>query len=258
MWALLRTRRWIAFTLLVVVVIVAFGLLSRWQWSRADERRFERLQLLEQSQAMPVTWQAAMAQPHEWSPVTVTGTYDGAATVLVRQRPLNGSNGFWVATPLSEADGGTVWINRGWVAASGAATQQQSAPPPPAGTVTVTGRLRVTETVPQPVPQDLPVGQVPALDTSFLVGPGTSYDAYYLEAVSSIPADPEVTVLPAPEVDEGRNISYAVQWILFALVAIVGWFFFLRREARDDARAVETGSSANATKGGPRDGPGTA
>lgn len=28
------------------------------------------------------------------------------------------------------------------------------------------------------------------------------------------------------------NISYAVQWILFALVAFAGWFFFLRREAR--------------------------
>jgi cytochrome oxidase assembly protein ShyY1 len=38
-----------------------------------------------------------------------------------------------------------------------------------------------------------------------------------------------------PDVDENRNLSYAGQWLLFALVAVGGWFFFLRREARDDA-----------------------
>ena len=41
-WPLLRTRRWIGFTAVVVLAIVAFGLLSAWQWSRAEERRAER------------------------------------------------------------------------------------------------------------------------------------------------------------------------------------------------------------------------
>lgn len=241
MWALLRTRRWIAFTVIVLGVIVAFGLLSHWQWSRAEQRRTERLQLLTQSQSPPTTWSDGITAGQEWSPVTVTGSYDAASTVLVRQRPMAGSNGFWVVTPLTQSDGTTLWVNRGWIATSGAATQQQSAPAPPSGTVTVTGRLRSTEHVSQPPPQDLPQGQVPALDTAYL----GAADAYYLEATSTTPPDTQVTLIPPPDVDEGRNVSYAVQWILFALVAVVGWFFFLRREARDDAQA----SAANTIGG---------
>lgn len=42
-----------------------------------------------------------------------------------------------------------------------------------------------------------------------------------------------------PEVDEGRNISYAVQWLLFAVIAVAGWFYFLRREAREDEARQE-------------------
>lgn len=248
MWSLLRSGRWIAFTLLVITAIVAFGLLSRWQWSRAEEHRTQRLELLAESQAAPVSWSEAMQHPSEWMPVTVTGRYAPDSTVLVRQRPLNGSNGFWVASKLI-ANGSAVWVLRGWTPVSGAATQAQAAPAPPMGDVTVTGRLRPDEPLPQPVPTDLPAGQVPVINV-FSLG---STDGYYLERVTSSPAD-SVTPLPPPEVDEGRNISYAVQWILFAVVAIVGWFFFLRREAAEDARQA---ANAEAT-GGDSDGPRTA
>jgi len=43
-------------------------------------------------------------------------------------------------------------------------------------------------------------------------------------------------------VDEGRNISYAVQWLIFAAVALVGWWAFLRRESamlREEAESEE-------------------
>ena len=44
-WSLLRTRRWLGFTALVVVSIVAFGLLSPWQLQRADVKREQRIEL---------------------------------------------------------------------------------------------------------------------------------------------------------------------------------------------------------------------
>ena len=50
MLALLRTRRWIGFTTLVIVLIAAFGFLSHWQWMRADEKRAQRL-IVERSTA---------------------------------------------------------------------------------------------------------------------------------------------------------------------------------------------------------------
>lgn len=239
MWALLKTRRWIAFTVLVIVAIAAFGLLSRWQWSRADERRAERTELAAELAATPMSAEQALNSPREWAPVRLTGTYDAERTVLVRQRPLNGANGFWVATPLITDSGTSIWINRGWLPVTGSATAVQSAPSPPSGTVTVTGHLRAAESTPSPAPQDLPPGQVPALDPSALglVGDSATSQAarFYVELISSQPAEPDLTPIPLPEIDEGRNISYAVQWLLFAAVAIAGWFFFLRREAREDA-----------------------
>jgi len=53
-----------------------------------------------------------------------------------------------------------------------------------------------------------------------------------VQLISSEPSTGDLVLVPLPEIDEGQNISYAVQWILFAMVAIVGWFIFLRREAK--------------------------
>lgn len=53
MLSLLRTRRWQGFTALVLGSIVAFGLLSAWQWSRAEERRMERIDLESAQSARP-------------------------------------------------------------------------------------------------------------------------------------------------------------------------------------------------------------
>ena len=39
MLAALRTRRWQGFTVVVLVAIIGFGFLSRWQWQRAEEKR---------------------------------------------------------------------------------------------------------------------------------------------------------------------------------------------------------------------------
>lgn len=233
MRSLLRTPRWIAFTALVIVAIVGFGLLSRWQWARAEERRADRIELQTEITEEPVGWAAASADPIEWRPVTLTGTYDGSSTLLIRQRPLDGRNGFWVATALREADGTRVWVNRGWVPAEGNATAEQTAPAPPEGEVSLTGWLRVAERTPDPAPTDLPRGQAAALDPVAI--DGADAPALYVQMETSSPADPAVTSVPIPVIDEGRNISYAIQWLLFAAVAVGGWLFFLRREAREDA-----------------------
>lgn len=248
MLTLLRTRRWAGFTLLVVAAIVGFGLLSRWQWSRADEKRVEAQTLAAESAAAPLPIDEVVAAASvdrlpgadsglEWRVVTLSGRYEAEAQVLVRKRPLDGRNGMWVLAPLRTDDGAVVWVNRGWVQAEGNATAAQAVPPPPSGDVEVTGRLRPTVPGPVPPPTDLPAGQVTDPDVAALTPDGAATVPYYVELVSSTPADVGPTPLPLPQIDEGRNVSYAVQWILFATVALVGWWYFLRREAREDSAA---------------------
>lgn len=232
-WSLLKTRRWIAFSLLVVVAIIAFGFLSRWQWQRAEEERTAREAWVTQTAVTPVTLAEAAADPREWTPVRVEGRFAPDSTVLVRQRPLDGRNGFWVASALETSEG-RVWVVRGWIPATGAATGTVAAPQPPTGSVVLDARLRLANAASDPEPTDLPDGQVSSLDPARL---GTDVDRIYLEVTASSPSEPELTRLPAPVIDETQNVSYAVQWIIFAVIAVTGWWFFLRREAREDAQA---------------------
>ncbi len=233
---LLRTPRWLGFTAVVLIAIIAFGLLSAWQWSRAEQHRTERIALAAALAQAPRDLSAVVDESIEWTPVTVQGSYRADLQVVVRKRPMDSRNGFWLMTPLERAGGSSVWVNRGWLPVTGDALATPELPTPPAGTVTVTGLLRPFDTVASDANEGLPAGQISAPALSAL----PQVDAPVAEYVQLLSSDPEqdgLVPLPMPEIemDEGRNISYAVQWLLFAGVAIVGWFFFLRREAREDA-----------------------
>lgn len=234
MLALLRTRRWQGFTALVIIVIIAFGLLSRWQWSRAEDKRLEQ-QAQQVSQAQPVTPDLAAA-PDEFTAVEVTGTYVSGSRLLVRQRPLEGRNGFWVLE-LFDTQAGTVWVLRGWTPAGARASDSPEVSDPPSGPVTLNGFARPLVVAPPLSPDDqrgLPGDQVTQVSTGQL--PEATARDWYLQLRDSTPAE-DLLPVPLIEPDDLQNISYAIQWLLFAAVAIGGWFFFLRREAKESDQA---------------------
>ena len=238
MLALLRTRRWISFSLLVVVVIVGFGLLSRWQWSRAEAKRLDRIALESASltQPSPLPTDQKLDGVREWSRFTATGTFDPNDQVVVRRRPLNGTNGFWVMTLFEMGNHQSIWVNRGWMPTQGVATSLPKIPAPTLGQSTITGAWREFETASATDLSGLPLGMIPAPAPAVLPVHATAPGYLQLTA----PMQPNLQPLETPEIDEGQNVSYAVQWILFAVVAVVGWFIFLRREAADDARRMRT------------------
>lgn len=240
-WPLLRTRRWLAFSAVVVIAIVGFGLLSRWQWSRAEEHRLDRLALAASVSSAPVDVAVALRSPlpgDGFRAVTASGTYVAGDGVLVRRRPLDARNGFWAMTPLRLSDGRTVWVARGWLPAGKDALTTPPTPSPPTGTVAITGYLRPLDDAGPNPNEGLPEGQIAAVADAALPPLPSSVDAY-IQLASSDPEQANLVTLPLPTIDESRNISYAVQWLLFAAVAMGGWYYFLRREAREDhARAT--------------------
>ena len=213
---------------MVIIAIIAFGLLSRWQWSRAEEKQ-QQQQAQAASEADPITPRTGDPLP-EFTAVSVTGTYVPESQRLVRQRPLEGRNGFWVMEQLA-TDSGLVWVMRGWVAAPARAGESPDVPKVDAQVVTVTGVAR-----PLPAGEPLadrgglPDTQITQIVKAQLPDPG-SVD-WFVQQTASEPIDALVPV-PLPEPDDLQNISYAVQWLLFAAVAIGGWYFFLRREAKE-------------------------
>ncbi len=233
MLALLRTRRWLTFTAAALVAIIAFGLLSLWQWHRAEEKRLEFAAVEEQFTAAPIPV-ADLTDARDWEAVTVSGTFDPQRQFLVRNQPQNGANGFWVVTLLdSDPD---VWVVRGWVAANLGQGLAQQPPPPPAGEVDLTGYARVAPDGPARSGSDLPDAQVSQVAVADLDAMSDVRTVPYFVISAS---DPELTRIPLPEATDSRNLSYAGQWLLFAAIAIGGWYYFLRREAQEDQAAAD-------------------
>jgi cytochrome oxidase assembly protein ShyY1 len=228
---LLRTGRWLRFTAVVIVSIIAFGFLSAWQWQRAEDKRQQRLDI-QQAQAIAERDLDLVREP--WQTVTVTGVFDPTTNRVVRQRPLQGRNGVWMLTLLRLPDDRALWVNRGWAAAARSASEVPAIPAPPPGNVTVTGGWVPFENavVDQP---DLPTGMIAGVAANVLPTPG-DYPGF-LQAQDFDPEQADLIPVPPPSIDEGQNLSYAMQWLLFAVVALGGWWYMLRREARDQASA---------------------
>ena len=232
----------------VLILVPSFLLLSRWQWHRLDDRRQTNAVVEQNSGAAPVPVAEVMTvgspagsigDAQLWRPITATGTYDAAKQVLVRKRPRDGENGFWVVTPLVTDGGVVLAVNRGWLQATGNATSAQDGPSPPTGEVTVTGRVRMSEVAPMPQPSDLPPGQITDLDVT-LVSDGAQTYPGYVDLMSSTPSQSgPLEPIPLPDLTDGPHLSYALQWIMFALVAVGGFIVLARRE-----RALEGTESA--------------
>jgi cytochrome oxidase assembly protein ShyY1 len=235
----LREPRWLALGFLVLLVVPSFVLLSRWQLARLDDRRYHNDLVTTHATLAPVPVDSVMAagapastvgDAQRWVPVTATGTYDAAREVLVRKRPLQARNGFWVVTPLVTGSGAVLAVNRGWVEAAGGAADAQAVPPPPTGQVTVVGRVQPSETAPDQ-PGDLPAGQITDLDVALVVGPGETAYPGYIQLETSDPAQAGgLEPIPLPDLSDGPHLSYAIQWVLFAGVAVTGFVLLARRE----------------------------
>jgi cytochrome oxidase assembly protein ShyY1 len=236
-------------SLLLVAVVVALGCvgLGRWQWHRYEGKHQRNELVTRNYDAAPVPLAQLLPSPDsrfdptmQWRPVRVTGTYDVAATTLVRNRARDIGDtgptfGYEVLVPLRLDDGSALLVDRGWVpnGTSGSHPGQEpdSVPAPPPGRVEVLARLRPGEPVKH---GDVPAGQVASIDLG-QVARATGerlYPAYGVLAKETPSAADAPALLGRPELDggEGVNVSYAVQWVVFALLALGFPFWWLRRQ----------------------------
>lgn len=238
MLRLLLTRRWLSLIAVLVVIVPTFVALGFWQLDRYDQRRASNAAIERNAGADPVPLESLLGVGEpvrsaiEWRPVTASGRYDNEYTLLVRNRTAgaNGAPGFHVLTPLVTQDGTAILVNRGWIPYGESAVTSVTPPTPPGGEVTVVGRLRPTE---RGSAAGLPAGQIAKIDTA-AIGADLPYDTYagYVELVSEEPtAEPAPTLLDVPNRGVGPHLAYAVQWFLFAAIAIGGFGYLLRREA---------------------------
>lgn len=246
MYRFLLKPRWLAFHVLVLVLIPCFVLLGRWQFGRFEDRSASSDLAGRNLAAAPVPLEgldqpgAAVPQDMRFRGVTATGTYDPGHELLVRRRVQKGMPGYYVLTPLVTPGGPAVLVNRGWVPMGPTAETPPEVPRPTAGEVSITGRLRPAETEDSTGITDLP--GLPADQVLLIDTPGIAkrlpYPVFggFVELAEQRPAATAAPD-PVPEPDTGSggglNLAYGVQWWLFIGIAIGGWFMLIRREARD-------------------------
>nr|WP_017539758.1 SURF1 family protein [Nocardiopsis halophila] len=251
----------LAFHALVLVVVPSFIWLGFWQLDRWEEKSAAARLQEENLAADPVPVEeldavgAEIDQDDRWRRVTATGTYDPGNELLVRNRDGSQGVGLHVLTPLVTEDGAALLVNRGWIPQPPTSTAEPEVPPAPEGEVTVTARLHYSETPENTGVRDrggLPEGQIMLIDVDELAEdlPYPVYGGYGDLTEQDPPSGPSPEHVAAPETNTGMNLSYAVQWWVFTVIAIVGWIVLMRREVGDAERAVGATGTDGAGDGG--------
>ena len=267
MYRFALTPRWLAGHALAGGLLVIFVIAGFWQLSRHAEVRDRNAAIIER-QNLPVLdaegFFEAVADPQrlaelEYRTVTLpVDRFHWSERVQIRHRSLNGLAGCHIAVPMA-ADAAAaspgVLVVGGWLpqracewllAGQAGAFQHQLSP---GGHVT--GRIRLSQERGLLGPSDPAQGQLESLartdvgriDQQTTLGLVPVYveitnaadetgASIELGAVNDDFYSPELLPVPAPELDAGPHLGYALQWFSFAAVAIVGYTLVLRHQAR--------------------------
>jgi cytochrome oxidase assembly protein ShyY1 len=256
-------RRELAGLLAIAVVFaIACVFLGRWQYHRFQAKYAADHLIGNNYRAQPVDVAALLPSPASPLPgkdryraVRLSGRYDAAAQVVVRNRPFGGAYGYEVLVPFQPAGGGPdLLVDRGWVESGQTGAAPGAIPAPPSGAVTVTAHLLPGEAHKTAT---LPAGQFASIDLAQIrAETGTPLlDAYGVLSRESPTPPTAPALLPKPDDGGywGVNLSYAFQWGLFAVGALAFPFIFLRRRRRlaaEDAAADAAAETALLDPGG--------
>jgi cytochrome oxidase assembly protein ShyY1 len=247
-WGFLISRRWLLFAAVVVLLCYAAWWLGQWQFHRLDDRKANNAVVRANEDRAPTPVADVLApggqvdDQDEWRRVTATGTYDAEQTVIVRYRTRDGASGIDVVVPLVTADGSTLLVDRGWMAADNEGASPADVPSAPTGEVTVVGWVRADATGDSTSVTDRSTRAI----SSERIGAAIGHEVYGgFVMLDTEDGDPAAHLLPAelPELDNGPHFFYGLQWWFFGLLAFFGFGYLAwdewRSQRRDEPSARE-------------------
>lgn len=232
------------FVVLMLALAVTCVWLGNWQMQRLAEKDALVAAVAARLNADPVPappadqWAALDLEALNFQPVALTGAFRYNQTVTVftslanARGPASGP-GYWVITPFALADGGTVFVNRGFIPE---AFQEAAVTDPQGedGQVTISGLLRPSEPAgfmtPGPNTSDRIEWVRDPERLAAMVDPALApFAPFYVDlpagAAGELPQGGE-TVMEFPN----NHLGYAYTWYGFAIVAVVMLGFWLARQ----------------------------
>ena len=235
-----RRPIWILGHLVALTAVLVFVRCGIWQIDRLHQKQARNRLIAERSDGPAVDIDTVPVDRARYQRVRVSGTFDDADHVRIRNRAFEGTNGQHLVTPFVRDDGTVLLVLRGWIGLN------DDAPPSPRGHLTIEGLLLQTQTR-RFGPKDPPTGRLAVLnrlDVERIAQqlPGRRVYPLYLQLTKPAPPkNTEPNIVDPPARDEGPHRSYAIQWFLFTGVVLVGYPILLRRRAREDREAAGTG-----------------
>ena len=235
------SRKWWYTSLLVLIGTALCVRLGIWQLDRLDQRRKFNLQV-ETMRAMPpldLTKNGLESiEEMEWRAVTVSGAYDFANQVALRNQYNGNEYGYHILTPL-RFSGKAVLVDRGWIPAETNSTPADWRKYDDPETVTITGQIRLGQGkpafggVPDALPADgskLWVWNNADVERIALQMPYPVLNVYIQPDVDTSDNTPPIASQPVVELTEGPHFGYALQWFTFATILFAGYPFYLRKQ----------------------------
>lgn len=220
----------------MLFLTVAFVALGAWQ----VQRLFWKLDLIARVDARlhaqpvpappPALWAGFDGKDEEYRRVTAEGTYVHDEEVLVQAVTDLGA-GFWVVTPLRQADGTAILVNRGFVPADRRDASSRAEGEVP-GIVRVTGLLRLTEPGGAFLRANDPgAGRWYSRDVDAIAAAAhlSSVAPYFIDADAT--ANPGGLPIGGLTVVRFRNshLVYALTWFAMAALSVAAAVFLLRQ-----------------------------
>lgn len=253
-WRFLRTPKWLVSHAAILLLVVGMVFAGLWQIDRHRERAERNDTIRERSALAPVdiaqiadpSSQARIGEREQFRRVNATGEYRPDDEVLVRNRTLDGSPGWWVLTPLITDEGWAVVVNRGWIPLTYDAEAERPGTEPPTGRVTVSGTVQPTRVAEGIQRADPAEGRLDSLARPDVARLAEQLEYPVAPLLLRLDEDPErrqsgelPVSLTLPALDGGPHASYAVQWFIFTAIALVGYPLILRRAARGSHRTPD-------------------
>lgn len=236
-----RTARIIGTTLVLIIATVCIRL-GFWQLSRLDEKRARNAAVAARmaTPAVELTGTRADTAGLIYRTAAARGYYDNTRSIILPGRSYQGSPGVLLLTPLRMSGGRAVLVQRGWIPAPDAVNV-------PLEAFRVDTALTVHGLVLPFLNEEntLATGAAGSASTDTFRRVWYAIDAEQLRAqfpydllplrLQLLPRDRsgEEThayplAQPAPALDEGPHLGYAIQWFSFALIFLIGWVALLR------------------------------
>ena len=235
----LRTswKRWFTWLLVAILFAIACVFLSKWQFARRAEVVAKNALISTNYPKPPVPIETLASVSGfdsnlEWRPVQLSGHYVQGSGQLVRNKPYGGNQGFLQVAFFQTADLKMYLVDRGWLPTGSSNNVPDNVPNLPSGDLNIVARLRSAEPTNGKSASD---GLLPSVTPSLAAGQSGIKEpiaqGYYLRLASETPPSAKAPMLEAmPELSEGNHLSYAIQWIIFAVLAFVTLGYFVKQE----------------------------